>query len=216
MKYFTILLTIFSTLFFTWCIQNNKQTEQPIISWELSNSVPTQTWKEQSLWGNFILPIFIDWIYFPIIISWNVFIYSWIFTINMPQEIDAREYMSTNDVLTKTYREWMWFTSNDKKKSFSLNIRKIVWPDTTYSGEDLCKVEYYDWFLSRSEEIKNIQGKIIYIYYADLMVSAPDIKPFKVIDTQFCLINSGMIYEFSASNYTHAYMEDIINSLQFN
>jgi hypothetical protein len=32
---------------------------------------------------------------------------------------------------------------------------------------------------------------------------------------QFCFVDSGMLYKFSASNYTHEYMEGIINSFKF-
>lgn len=47
------------------------------------------------------------------------------------------------------------------------------------------------------------------------MVSAPDIKPFKAIDTQFCFVNNEILYTFSASNFTHEYMDNIIDSFTF-
>ena len=101
------------------------------------------------------------------------------------------------------------------EKNFSIHTRKITWTDSILSDKELCKVEYYDWFVSKSEKIQDIQGRKIYIYYATLMVSAPDTKPFTVIDTQFCFVDSGMIYNFSTSNYTHEYMSNILHSFTF-
>lgn len=47
------------------------------------------------------------------------------------------------------------------------------------------------------------------------MSNGLDVEPTEIIDTHFCFVDSGMLYKFSASNYTHKYMDQIINSFTF-
>jgi len=208
MKYL-IFVSSLIVLLLTWCSQNNIQINKLATSWELYKPILEQTWKDLFLWATLIDWGYFDWIYSFIIISWNLLTYSWIFTINIPEALYTREYIGHNDT------EYIWFKDKNMEKNFSIHTRKITWIDSILSDKELCKVEYYDWFLSKSEKIQDIQGRKIYIYYATLMVSTPDTTPFKVIDTQFCFVDSGMIYNFSTSNYTHIYMDSILHSFSF-
>lgn len=158
---------------------------------------------------------YLGWIYTPIFISGNALIVSWIFSITIPKEIVHKVYSSQYTPVNKTYYEWIWFTNKNDNKTFNINIYKLIRPETTYSDKDLCKEEYMDITLSNFEKNKKIQWKNIYIYYATLMAAGPDVEPFKIIDTHFCFVDSGMLYKFSASNYTHEYMNKIIDSFTF-
>jgi len=208
MKYF--ILTIFLLSFWLmWCNQKKIQIQKQITSWYLSSSV--EIWTDKNLWGTIWSWIYLNWLYFPIIITGNTILFSWIYSIKLPKEMEQWEYITQ----INANRESIWFTDGNKNKSFNIKFWKIFESEKGISDKELCKVEYYDWYLSKSENIRHIQDKTIYIYYATLMVSAPDIKSFKVIDTQFCFIDSGMIYRFSASSYTHNYMNQIIDSFTF-
>ncbi|EKD24740.1 MAG: hypothetical protein ACD_80C00166G0001 [uncultured bacterium (gcode 4)] len=211
MKYFIIICTL---LVLTGCNQQ-KKIQEPIVPVILSSSIPVTTWLAEFTESEFFSWTYLGWIYTPIFISDDILIVSWAFFINIPKETTNKVYSSQYTPLTKSYYERIWFTNKDKSKSFSIHISQLIRPETTYTSEDLCFVEYYDGFLSKSEKIKTIQNQKIYVYYTTLMSSGPDIEPQKIIDTQFCFVHSWMLYKFSASNYTHEYMENIINSLKF-
>jgi len=213
MKYYMFICG-FIILLLTGCSQK-EEIKNTTITENLSSSVPVHTGLAQFTESDFFSWTYLGWIYTPIFISGDYLIISWAFSLSIPKEITNKIYSSQYTPITKSYYERIWFTSKDKEKSFTMYISKLVWPDTTYTDKDLCQVEYFDWFISKSEKTKEINWNNIYIYYANLLVSAPDIEPFEVIDSQFCLVRSWMLYKFSASNYTHEYINNIINSINF-
>lgn len=214
MKHYTLILCSLAVLLLTGCSQK-EAIKEPIITETLSSSVSVQTWLAQFRESEFFSWTYLGWIYTPIFISGDTLIVSWAFSVSIPKEATNKTYSSQYTPVTKSYYERIWFTNKDNTKAFNLHISKLIRPDTTYPDKDLCLVEYYDGFLSKSEEIKTIQDQDIYIYYATLISSWPDVEPQKIIDTQFCFVHSGMLYKFSASNYNHAYMNQIINSFKF-
>jgi len=66
------------------------------------------------------------------------------FSISIPQNLDIREYLSTDDFLSKTYKERILFTSKNNQKTLSVDTRKIIRPSTTKTGKELCKKEYFE------------------------------------------------------------------------
>jgi len=214
MKYSLLIFSLFF-LWLTWCKQQEKILQEPIVSGDLFSSISIETGKEQSLYGNSISPTIIDWIYFPIIISWNTLSYSWIFRISLPQHLELREYLGTNDFLSKTYKERILFTSKDNQKTLSIDTRKRIRPGTTMTAKELCKKEYVEWITSRSEKTKTIQWKNIYIVHAIFSTEGLDVQAWTSIQTHFCFVDSGFIYTFSAIDYSHEYIDTIIDSFTF-
>ncbi|HMS91301.1 MAG TPA: hypothetical protein PKC87_03720 [Candidatus Absconditabacterales bacterium] len=210
-------LLIFSLFFvgLTGCKQQETILQEPILSGDLFSSVSPETGKELNFHGNTISPTPIDGRYFPIIISGNTLLYSGVFRISIPQHLELREYLGTNDFLSKTYKERILFTSTDKKKSFSIETRKNIRPETTLTAKELCKKEYVEGIISRSDTTKNIQGKNIYIVHALFSPEGLDVQAGTSQQTHFCFVDSGFIYNFSAIEYSPAYIDEIIDSFRF-
>jgi len=212
MKYLLLLFSLF-VFWLAWC--THIQEQQTPNAEQLFSSIPVESWHAQFLENELFSWTYLGWIYTPIFISGNALIISWVFFIDIPKEIVHKVYSSQYTPINKSYYERIGFINKDDNKIFNVNIFKLIRPKTTYSDKDLCKEEYMDITLSNTEKIKETQWKKIYIYYATLMSTGPDVEPFEIIDTHFCFVDSGMLYKFSASNYTHEYMNQIINSLTF-
>lgn len=210
-----ILPSIILFVLFSWCSQQSAQEQQINTGEQLFSSLPIESWQEQFLESELSSWTYLGWIYTPIFISGNILVVSWVFSTDIPKETAYKTYSSQYTPVNKSYYEWVWFTNQNKRKTFTIHISKIIRPETTYADKDLCLVEYYDGFVSKSEKTKIIQNQKIYVYYTTLMSSWPDVEPQKIIDTQFCLVRSGMLYTFSASNYTHEYIDHIIDSFKF-
>lgn len=209
-----IICSVF--LFLTWCSQSPIKTPETIESGNLFTSIPEMTGREEIRQWSLGSSIIISGIYHSIILSWNRLIYSGIFTITIPQYLESREYVSRNDIISKTITEWMGFTDQSKQKAATFHVQKLVRPQSKYATKKLCKKEYMDWLLSQSESIKTIQWRSVYMSYAVLQISGLDVEPRRAEEMQFCFVDTGILYTFSISNYTKAYMEEVVDSLVFN
>ncbi len=217
MNHKLFLLTLgFAFLFFTWCSQTPIKIPESIESGNFSTAIPMMTGREEIREWRLNTSTVISGIYHPILISWDTLTYSWIFSLSLPKELDSREYVSRNDVISKTMSEWMGFTNDRKQQAASFHIRKLVRPQSASSVKELCKQEYMDGLVSQSERRKDIQWRMVYTSYAVVNIAALDVKPRRVEELQFCFVDSGMLYNFSLSNYSKAYMESRVDSLVFN
>lgn len=211
MKYLLLLLSFF-IFWLAGCSQKEPPTNESSIS-DTDTLTSEEIGKKQNLWGDFLSTTQIEWIYFPIFLSNTLLSFSWSFSLKIPQGLKSREYVSNKTPVNDTFVEYLWFANDDNTKSFSIHISKLL--SSTYSDKEICNVEYFDWYITKSEKIKIIQNRNIYINYATLMVSAPDIEPFKVLDNQICFVDNDIVYKFSASNFPHTEMDQIINSFTF-
>lgn len=216
MKYGFICILLWMSIFFTWCNQLINQKQQINTGEQVVSTISIESWQTQ-----FIKSDLYSWTHMggihtpPILISGNIIVVSWGFSISIPKEIVHKEYSSQYTPMNKSYYESVSFNNKDNSKTFSFHIAKLSQSEITYIDKDLCKVEYFDWYVTKSEKIKNIQGRNIYIYYATIMANGLDVKPTKIIDTQFCFVDNGILYKFYASNYSHIYMNQIIDSFTF-
>ena len=210
MKY-TIFIFVFVIFFLAGC----KQQEQTLhIYQEEKTSTSPYTEKEQFIESDFYSWTQLWWLYTPIFISWNKLIFSWSFSFSLPKNITTNIYSSQLSPITNLYYERISFLNEEQEKSFTMRVEKNT-QSKLYTEKEICSVEYSDWYITKSEKTYTIQWINIYTYYSTLMVSGPDFNPFKVIDTHFCFIYSWFIYNFSASNFPHTEMDQIINSFTF-
>lgn len=211
MKNILIFFTLL-TLLLSWCSQKAWIHNETIVS-DASNTTHSTPDQEKILWGKLTSPIHIPWIYSPITLGEHDLLFSWVFSLQLPQGLENREYVASKTPVSNGYMEYMWFSTNDNAKFFGIHVYNLSW--RTYSDKEICHVEYFDWYITKSEKIYTLQWIQIYTYFSTLMVSGPDFDPFKVIDTKFCFVNNDIAYKFSASNFSHEYMDTIINSFTF-
>ncbi len=210
MKYLLFIFFLGITFFLPWCIQKTNLDIQKNIN--TSTRISTET--EQFIETDFASWNELWWTYTPLYISWNTFIVSWFFSFSLPKNITKKAYTSYFSPITHTYTDYVWFSNNEQETSFMFYMWLVS--DVLLSwDEQLCSVDYVDGYITKSEKTYTIQWQKIYAYYATLMVHGPDFDPFKVKDTQFCFIYNWFFYRFSASNYTHIEMNQLINSFTF-
>lgn len=213
MKYRLFIFTLLPLLLI-WCSQKEWIKNETIISDTDTNITNLTTIdQEKNLWGKRTSTIHIPWIYFPIIIWKHEIIFSWFFSLKIPQELENREYVDNQTPVSNGYTEYIWFSNNDTTKSFSIHINNLSW--FTYSDKEICSIKYPDWYITKSEKTYTIQWIRIYAYFSTLMVSGPDFDPFKTINTEFCFVNNDRAYSFSVSNFSHEYMDTLINWFTF-
>lgn len=214
-KPYPLIIFWLTFLFLTWCASAPKERVAILDSGDLFTAIPILSGKTNYLTWSLDSSVVISGIYHPIFISWHLLVYSGVFRIGLAQELEEREYVSSNDVISNTMREWMGFVDQSKRKLSSFHIWKLVRPRSELSAQDLCKKEHMDMLVTHSTGTKTIQWRTLYLDYSLMQVAALEAKSRRVEGMYICFVEQGMLYTFSFSNYTKKYMESLVDSVAF-
>ena len=214
-----MIITIFS-LFFIWCKQ--KIIEQND-AWLITSGVDTNLIEIQqspliSTWNVFSWAI-ISWSNYFVIITWNRLVYSGLFSIAIPKNLQIRtnEYQWAEiirldfgkDALPDSWSEWY----------FKLYVEDVPSRKKENNDKDKCVLgEYDEWVISNKTTTKSIGDKTIFMtkltYY---VMAAPelDIKEKKREQWDLCFLNNGIIYRISVWSYDKIHIQQTLDSFQF-
>jgi len=203
----------FFFLWLAWCSQNIKQKTQPIVSGDVA--IPISQPQIFSMWGNITTWYTHLWAQNQIGLSWDVLIYTNIFLLTLPDDLKYRTYNNKIDMINDIDFQWLTIDDNVSKR-FNLNISKIFPSMSWISEQILCTKTYEEWLISQSKKTVIIQWKNIYTNTIILEVSGPDIQPRQFEEVHFCFVDSGLVYNFSVSDYKQPeYSKNILSSLRF-
>lgn len=228
MKHLSILLFALISLSLWGCVQQkNTVTQVTILSWEkdISNieyqSIPDTgdvvydtsniiAYQKINNWS-LIKSVNISWVQYNILVSWNIFNYSWLFTVSLPKNLTLRAqiYQPTEGIRLDFFVDSTNY--NRKQWYFKLFVEPIVSWRKEFNDQDKCIYGNYDESIeSKNTKIKIVNGIETYITSVDLTAMDNKRKQWDL-----CFIHDNFIYMISIGGYDRTYINQIINSFKF-
>lgn len=207
MKYSILFFIVF--LCFTWCIQNNPSIK-PTQKQETQKSLSLSTW-----W-NFDKNLSIKWLKGPIIILSGNLTFEWIFSVNIPLELNNWAYEKY--IPNTTYNQNLSLWKYPNTQSLYITVWDSSLLKSSLTNKDICLLQTnYNWSPTEAKEtiIKNIDNKEFFITRITFFTES-NIDPYRyTYITHFCFIDDMIIYDMVLDSYPFDYANKIIDSFIF-
>ncbi len=214
MKYIVLIFFAVVPSFLFGCAQ------QSHISWEIL-SWGIDIWKKSSAiitepsWWKLLSFMSIMWLNDLIIISWETLVYSWLFYINIPIDLDTRLYEKFSPKFPNN--EQLSFSEKTYTKYFYISLENRSLQDKSFSVKDIC-LSHVDQngspAISKNIITKKIKNKTVFISHI-IFPTGWWWKGAYLYVSHLCFIDNVDAYDITLDNYTFAQADQIINSFHF-
>jgi len=209
MKYYICICSLI-ILLLTGCGHNKTS--------EIQTDTKPQTTSPQSLftWWLFSDNFNIDWLRWPIIISWENLIFENIFSITISKEIKNRRYEKT--IPANYINQNLSFWNDDGSKSVYINELDTQILKQSIDDKDVCLLQTtYNWSLTFDKNTiqKKINDYNIFITQITFFTEW-NIPPYDyTYITHFCFIKNNIMYDLVFDNYKFSQANKNINTFNF-
>ena len=218
MRQLFVIIFALSSLFFVWCKQNIIEQNTPSTSGldvnltEIRPSIQILTW-------NILSWAMISWSNYFVSITWGHLIYSGLFSIMIPKNLQIRTNKYQWAEIIRLDLEKDSLPDSRTKWYFKFYVENIPSRKKENNDKDKCILgEYDEWVIFNKTITKTIDDKTVFITKLTYYVAAApelDIIEKKWEQWDLCFLNNDIIYRVSVWSYDKIFIQKILDSFQF-